>query len=448
MRSFIKKLILLMAICGLCAAVCGCMAGTPDDLYSLPESSDRYIQIQNKVDELQKSGMEYAAPTSGYNRQAIQLHDLNGDGVEEAVVFFRTDGADKKPLNIYILTDKSGECFEVAAVIEGEGTGIDSVAYIDMNGDGVQEIIVGWQMTSSVKNFSIYSIKDYQSIQLAVGGYSNYTYMDVDNDGDNELIVINTPTAESAGSATMYMLMDDGEMVSSSAYLSVSAERVSRMQTGSLTDRKNAVFIDSICGDGIITDVLTYVDGSFTNVTLDNTTMDSATARSYSVYCTDVNNDGIIEIPKPEQFLPQSETVYYAVRWDTCTSIGQTNTALVTYHNYSDGWYMILPDNSIENITIRREDRVSGERAVIFSVITGETDENGNPVLKDYLEIYSLTGDNREDRASLSNRFVINRKNDQIFAAWIMPDGEQYVSEEYIRNNFKIIYTTWLTGTV
>ena len=229
MNGFLKRIVLTAVILLISAMFCGCMAGSPDELYCLPESSDRYIQIQNKVNELLNSGLEYAAPVSGYNRQAIQLHDLNGDGVEEAVVFVRTGSNDKKPLNIYILTDNNGECFDVAAIIEGEGTSIDSVAYIDMNGDGMLEIVVGWQLTSSVKNFSIYSIKEYQPVQLATGGYSNYTYLDVDSDGNDEVVVINTPTEENAGSATMYMLMDDGDVISSSAYLSISAERVSRM---------------------------------------------------------------------------------------------------------------------------------------------------------------------------------------------------------------------------
>lgn len=448
MKKFIKKLVLLSLTAVICAAVSGCMTSSPDELYSLPESSERYVQIQSKVDELQDSGLEYAAPISGYNRQAIQLQDINGDGKEEAVVFFRTDGTDKKPLNIYILKDDNGESFEVASVIEGDGASVDSVAYIDMNGDGVLEIIVGWQMTASVKNFSVYSVKDYQPVQLAAGSYANYTYADLDSDGDSEVVVISTPTAETTGDATMYMLMDDGEMVSSTAYMSVSSERVSRVQTGLLSDRKNAVFIDGVCGEGVITDVFAYIDKSFVNITLDGETMDSITARSYSVYCGDINNDGIMDVPKPIQFMPQSDTIYYAVQWENCSGSGYMNTIFTTYHNYSDGWYIKLPEDSVEKITIRREDRISGERAVVFSLITDEKNKDGTPVLRDFMEIYSLTGDNREDRAKLNDRFTIVRKDDQIFAGWIKPGVYDGVDEAYVRDNFKLIYSTWLTGAV
>ena len=447
MKNFIKKLLFSCVAAAFCVIFTGCMASSAEELYSLPESSERYVQIQNKVDELQSSGLEYAAPTAGTNRQAIQLQDIDGDGTDEAVVFFCTDEDGKKPLCIHILKDM-GETFEVAAVIEGDGTSVDSVTYVDMDGDSILEIVVGWQMTASVKNLSVYSVKDYQPVSLVLSGYSNYTCADMDGDGDVEILLLHTGTTESAGDVTMYMLMDDGEVVMSTAYLSVNAERISRVQTGLLADKKNAVFIDSAGGDGVITDVMAFTEGSLVNVTIDTKTKNSDTFRNYSVYCSDINGDGIMEIPEPAQFMPQSDTVYYAINWNTCTDAGKSETALTTYHNYSDGWYIILPKKSIENITIRREDRVSGERAVVFSIITGETDANGKPVLHDFMEIYTLSGDNKEDRAKLSGRFAVARNDEQIFAAWIMSGGEQYMTREYVNENFKLIHTTWLTGTV
>lgn len=447
MKNLIRKLLLICVFALFFAVLTGCMATSAEELYSLPQSSERYVQIQNKVDELQSSGLEYAAPTAGTNRQAIQLQDIDGDGTEETVVFFRTEEDGKKPLCIYILRD-NGATFEVASVIEGDGTSIDSVNYIDMNGDGVLEIAVGWQMTTSVKNLSVYSVKDYQPVSLVFSSYSNYTSADMDSDGDAEILLLHTGTSETAGDVTMYMLMDDGEVVSSTAYLSEMAERTARVQTGLLSDKRKAVFVDSACEEGVLTDIIAYLDGSLVNITIDGETMNSDTFRGYGVYCSDINSDGIIEIPKPVQFMPQTETLYYAINWNTYSGNGATKAAITTYHNYSDGWYLVMPEQSIENITIRREDRVSGERAVVFSIITGETDANGNPVLHDFMEIYTLSGDNREDRAKLSGRFTVARNDEQIFAVWIMSGGEQYMTRDYVSENFRLIHTTWLTGTV
>ena len=447
MKNLIKKLLFICVIAVFSAVLTGCMASSPEELYSLPQSSERYVKIQSKVDQLQSSGLEYAAPTAGTNRQAIQLQDLDGDGTEEALVFFRTEEDGKKPLCIHILKD-SAEEFEVAAVIEGDGTSVDSVSYVDMNGDGVLEIVVGWQMTASVKNLAVYSVKDYQPVQLVFSSYSNYTLADMDSDGDTEILLLHTGTSETAGDVTMYMVMDDGEVVSSTAYLSADTERTARVQTGLLADKKKAVFVDSASSDGVITDIIAFLDGSLVNITIDGETMNSNTFRSYSVYCSDINSDGIIEVPEPVQFMTQSDTLYYAINWNKCSGNGDSEVAVTTYHNYSDGWYIILPEQSVEHITIRREDRVSGERAVVFSIITGETDANGNPVLHDFMEIYALSGENREDRAKLSGRFTVARNDEQIFAVWIMSGGEQYMTREYVNENFRLIHTTWITGTV
>lgn len=63
-----------------------------------------------------RTGAEYAAPISGSNIQPVQLEDLNGDGQEEAVAFFRND-ADEKPLKICIFTAKD-QTYELFYVIE------------------------------------------------------------------------------------------------------------------------------------------------------------------------------------------------------------------------------------------------------------------------------------------------------------------------------------------
>ena len=69
------------------------------DLYSLPTLPAQYTELNARLKTILESGAEYAAPTSGTNIQPVQLTDLDGDGREEAVAFFRKP-SDEKPLKI------------------------------------------------------------------------------------------------------------------------------------------------------------------------------------------------------------------------------------------------------------------------------------------------------------------------------------------------------------
>ena len=86
----------------LTASGCG-FSLSPEDLYSLPQLPAEYTELNSCINAVIESGAEYAAPISGSNIQPVQLEDLNGDGEEEAVAFFR-NSADERPLKIYIFT--------------------------------------------------------------------------------------------------------------------------------------------------------------------------------------------------------------------------------------------------------------------------------------------------------------------------------------------------------
>ena len=61
---------------------------------------EEYRQLQSLIDEELASGSEYAAPIHGSYRQSVQLSDVDGDGADEALAFFR-DAAKNPKINIY-----------------------------------------------------------------------------------------------------------------------------------------------------------------------------------------------------------------------------------------------------------------------------------------------------------------------------------------------------------
>ena len=155
-----RRLWQLAAVLALMLALAGCgdmkVTFNPQELYSLPELPAKYTQLNAQINEILTAGAEYAAPVAGSNVQPVQMLDLDGDGQEEALAFFR-NAADEKPLKICIFTG-SGETYQQTAVIEGSGTAIYSIAYHDIDNDGRTELLVGWRVNTDLQALSVYTL--------------------------------------------------------------------------------------------------------------------------------------------------------------------------------------------------------------------------------------------------------------------------------------------------
>ena len=154
-----------------------------------------------------------------------------------------------------------------------------------------------------------------------------------------------------------------------------------------------------------------------------------------------------MDVPFPRTLYQQTETVYYVIDWYDFSSSGRRSLAMTTYHNYSDGWYLVIPESWGDNVTVRREDSLQGERTIVFSRLRSSKDGKETQV-EDFLRIHTLTGDNKRELAGLSGRFRLLTRADAIFAAEILTDHGIEISEQLIRDNFRIIYSDWSTGAI
>ncbi len=420
----------------------GCMNSTIDELLSLPQPSEEYLELQKSIDEIIRSGAVYSAPSAGSYRQSVQLYDVNGDGTNEALAFFSMAG--EKPLKIYIFRLR-GSGYETAAVIEGDGTEIASISYLDMNGDGWAEIVVGWKMGSEIQMLNIYSLKGFAVSSVAATDYNEYLTADLDGNGREDLLVMREVGGDDAGCVVCYSMTGDGETESSEARMSPGSKSVAKAVTGQLSDGVAALFVESVYGGtGLITDIFISRNGQLQIISTRGEGVSESTVRYYTVYCRDINGDGVMEIPIPRSLPAQGETGYRALDWYSYSSRGLTNLAVSTYHNYSDSWYLILPKNWRGNVTVRREDSATGERAVVFSVWNGED----KPVT-DFLKIIALSGENRAEAAVRGTRQVLKREDEVIYSAELLLDSEEWeymVDFQYLREHFSLIYSEWITG--
>lgn len=461
-RRFAGPVMLSLA---LCALLTGCFFRTVDELYAVPQPPKDYEALQTRLGEVVALGGEYAAPLTGDMIQSVQLQDLDGDGRQEAIAFFRLS-SEEKPLKIYIFR-QMGEAYETFAVIEGAGAAINSVDYVQMDETPFREVVVSWQMTAQVHSLAAYSVGPEQVEELLRTDYDSYQLSDLDQDNQQELVVFRTPTGN-VPQAEFYDF--DGEQLarmgeaplSVGAYVgadgTVKSDYLTTVQTGYLADRVPAVFATSSYGEnGTITDIFAARDGELKNVTLDPETGESGeTVRFYTqIPARDINGDGVMELPQPvplADYRLSAETVsFWLIHWRQFDARGSAQQVFTTYHNDRDGWYFILPEEWENNLTLSRGDLPGGgERGVTFSYWRG--DAASEP--KAFLTIYKLTGTNRVSRARSGNRFLLYPMSaldhpdeaPTIYTAELRDDWDSGLTEETVRERFSIIRTDWYSG--
>ena len=161
-----KKWRRLMLPAALLLLLSGCLFRPPDELYRRPEKSAGYDQLATAIRGV-RSGLEAefgvstedAVIVSGDNTAAIQLQDLDGDGVREsALTFIRVPGVEKS-LKIYIF-QQVGENYQVTGLVEGAGAAIYSIDYADLNGMGSKELVVNWQVSAGVYQLGAYTLDE------------------------------------------------------------------------------------------------------------------------------------------------------------------------------------------------------------------------------------------------------------------------------------------------
>lgn len=435
MKRFVRPgAFLLLAALLFCLS--GCYSGNIDQYFSLPMASEEYRQLQSLIDEELASGSEYAAPIHGSYRQSVQLSDVDGDGADEALAFFR-DAAKNPKINIY--DSENGE-YRLALSISGEGSSIGRIDYADLTGDGQKELLVSWQISSGLSVLGVYSLAGWSGDVLLSTDSAEFVTGDINRDGCDELLNLR------AANSTTYLVDQytfplGQEPQATSAALSAGISALQRLRMVTLAGDAPALLAESTLTTGdLVSDLFVCRDGSLINLTMNRTTQISETRRSYSlVYAQDIDGDGSTEIPHPQQLYSRGDEVFWSIAWFRYDASGRASTIMTTYHCVTDNWYLVLPSGWDVGLTVRRDDSVSGKRAVILSRLRSDGS------LEDYVAVYAITGENRYERARLDNRFLLQEEGTTVYAAKIL-DGK--TDENTIRSRFHVIYTDWSSGSV
>ena len=407
MKQFRRILPILLLL----ALLTGCAFSGAEELYSLPRRSDVFLELEAAIDGVMQ-GAGYAAPLSGTNKRSIQNADLDGDGTEEVLVFARDTGA-ARPLRIYVFRQKE-EDYVLSSTLELDGSAFDSVQFVQIDGKPGLEMVVSTRISGQVLHYlGVYSILGERGEELLCTGCSSYTVTDLNGDGLSDLIVFSDTASSPNGLAEYYRWHEDTLGRSGEAGLSVSAENIKRIINGNVADGVPATFVASTYdADNIITDVFEAPqDSVFQNIVYqtEDTELSTSTVRSYYVYSTDIDNDGVIELPyiEPLQAIPNDSASrdQSCIIWYNLLPDGTHAEKLVTYHNYSEGWYLQVPSSlsSVLSVTKREDSTLGACTCFLISDYAAR---------HELLRIYRLEGTTATDALDNGSVTLLARRGD------------------------------------
>lgn len=405
-----------------------------DSLLSPPLYHEEYESLVEAFHEKVSKNVLFCSPKKGDHRSAIIVEDVDADGEEEAIIFYK-DGVDSSVARMHYFDIINGKWMS-RGDFNGYGNEVEKTVITDMDGDGKSEFIVIWSISgvSSSNVMSVYrksyNFDEYKEVSNEMCTVCEI--LDIDGDLKEEIFFMNQTTVLGITQRFARVMKVSGDAVvlmgeakvdpNISSYTDVKTEKVSG-------DSPLKIYVDALKGESQMITELVYWDSEKSELRaplLDTETMtNTATLRYEPIASSDINNDGIIDIPVQNEILggEASAENIYITKWQDYSADGM-KTVANTLINSADGYMLCLDDSELNSTGIRNYS--SQNCWVVY-----RTNSKGDSVGELY-SILKISAD-RWNADEFSAYIPIIEKDDGVVCAYITKSGANMgFDEEYI----------------
>ncbi|MCO7135995.1 hypothetical protein NIF40_00440 [[Clostridium] leptum] len=406
MKRLTRLLVFAVVLSLLCASLSACSgkdgkvtAGfNPNNLLRPPRLTGDQAGVQKALSDNISKKYTLKYPRSGDYRSAVVYQDLNGDGLDEVLAFYKL--ADESLIHIMMLQceiDENGqESWSCVSDTPAPSSEMEFISFEDLDDDGRPEVITGWRSASPVENqIVVHSMQGNSLSQRFSEKYTEAQVVDLDDDGILELLLISLDSTTLTASANLYKLQKGSDGKSSfdlmgttpmDGYVSSGSSNspYASVAVGELRPGITAVFVDgykssttsSASFTSSITEVLYWrqEDSQLVNLFFNAQTQTvEETYRPVQMVSSDINGDGWIEIPsvrelpgyekKPEaDKLWLTNWMHYNGYQDESQGFDK-EVALSCVMNKAEGYYFSFPDEWLGYVTAQNQ---PGDRTLTF----------------------------------------------------------------------------------
>ncbi len=406
-----------------------------DSLLTPPLYHEEYKSLVDAFGKEVSKNVVFCSPRKGDYRSAIIIEDLDADGEDEALIFYR-DEIESSVARLHYFKLVDGE-WTSKSDMNGYGNEVEKLMISDMDGDGNSELIVVWSV-SGVTSSNImslyrtsYGFDSYK--ELSNENCSVCELTDIDGDSRDEIFYVNQTTSSGIVqrsakavrlSGNSVVMMGEAKMDSNiSSYTSVKTEKASG-------ESPMKIYIDALKGDSQMITELVYWDSVKSELCapfFDADTMSNIeTLRDNPVPSTDINNDGIIDIPIQGRQIAgdDSSDKVYVTEWtdySTETPVVVSNAVI----NFVDNYMITLSEEEAEKI------KIVNYRSQNCWIVCSENSDSIQTELYSVLNIASDRWAEDEFRAYFS---VLEFEN-SVICAYVTDNGAKAgITEDYVKN--------------
>ncbi len=401
------------------------------------EQSEIYEALTKSVGE----EIQLKFPSSGDNRSAFIVKNIDSDYTDEAIVFYKkkSTSANETGLRINILDfvdDKWKSVYDSPALAEE----IDKVIISTIGTTKETYIIVGYGTKAVIdKKFVIYRYSEGILYSVYDDNYRMLEVVDMDRDGLNEIVTISRSPLDKNFYAEVYKIFNSNGDDVLSVKLSADIASFSSIKSGKIHEDTNALYIDALKSDGsMITEVVGIVNNKLTNFIIDSE-MSHKTVRPWGFDSYDLDKDGIIEIPSTRPFvgyenISNIKNMILQTQWKVVDEQGNVTTKFSSYYSKINSYVFIVPGSWDKLVTAKVN---TGKNEVIFYKYDGDINDEMNELLR----IMAIPHKNTQEY--LDDGYEVLRTKGQIDYLYKLGesrDDSLAITKSMLEDNFIVLY--------
>ena len=161
-----------------------------EELLRAPRLAGDYGALQTALNDWLGESAQLKYPLQGDLLSPFVLQDFDGDGEQDAAVFYTT--ALTSNVCVAFLRKNSGGVWQVSQTVEGLADSVDNVRLAQLQAGGTAQLVVGYAASQDDHYLAVYSYENGEVSAILEQAYEQYLVEDITGGGSEDLILMST----------------------------------------------------------------------------------------------------------------------------------------------------------------------------------------------------------------------------------------------------------------